>query len=226
MKKIVFFTEISYVIGLIVLAIGTAIMEKCNFGMSMVVAPAYLFHLKMQEYFSWFTFGVAEYTLQAILIIAICIVTRRIKLLYLFSFITAVIYGYILDLAIYLFDNISFDNFYIKIVMFIIGMLLCSFGVSLLFRTYFAPEAYELFVKEYADIFKTNINITKTVYDCVSCIIAVIMSFAFFGLGHFEGVKIGTVICALVNGFIISRCTKIEDKLFDFKDGLNLKRFF
>ena len=39
-------TELAYVLGLVILAFGTALMERANFGMSMVVAPAYLLHLK------------------------------------------------------------------------------------------------------------------------------------------------------------------------------------
>ena len=36
-----FYTEAAYFIGLIMLALGTAFMERADFGMSMVVAPAY-----------------------------------------------------------------------------------------------------------------------------------------------------------------------------------------
>ena len=43
--KRVFYTELAYAIGITVLALGTALMERADFGMSMVVAPAYLLHL-------------------------------------------------------------------------------------------------------------------------------------------------------------------------------------
>ena len=45
--KRVFYCEVAYVLGLVVLAVGTALMEKADFGMSMVVAPAYLLYLKL-----------------------------------------------------------------------------------------------------------------------------------------------------------------------------------
>ena len=48
--KRVFYSESAYFIGIAVLALGTAFMKKANFGMSMVVAPAYLVHLKVSEY--------------------------------------------------------------------------------------------------------------------------------------------------------------------------------
>lgn len=46
MKKI-FYTELSYVMGIIILSMGTAFMEHAEFGLSMIVAPAYLLHLKI-----------------------------------------------------------------------------------------------------------------------------------------------------------------------------------
>ena len=63
MKKI-FYTESAYVAGTVLLALGTALMEKADFGMSTVVAPAYLLYMKLSQSFPFFTFGMAEYTLQ------------------------------------------------------------------------------------------------------------------------------------------------------------------
>lgn len=50
MKKSMFYMEVAYALGLLALAFGTAMMEKANFGLSMVVAPAYILHLKISEY--------------------------------------------------------------------------------------------------------------------------------------------------------------------------------
>ena len=50
MKKRIFYTEIAYILGLIALALGTAFMEKADFGLSMVVAPPYILHLKISEF--------------------------------------------------------------------------------------------------------------------------------------------------------------------------------
>ena len=61
--KRTFYTEAAYAICLAALALGTALMERADFGMSMVVAPAYLIYLKVSGYISWFTFGMAEYCL-------------------------------------------------------------------------------------------------------------------------------------------------------------------
>ncbi len=226
MKKRYFYTELAYIIGLTLLALSAALMEKADFGVSMVVAPAYLLHLQVSQFMPFFTFGMAEYTLQAVLLIIMIIVLRKFRLSYLFSFVTAVLYGFILDLMMYFVSYIPYDNIASRIVYYILGLLGCAIGVSLLFHTYISPEVYELFVKELSAKSKTNINKVKTIYDCTSCVIAIIMSFAFFGMWHFEGVKWGTVVCALINGFTIGLSSKVFEKLFTFKDGLKLSRFF
>ena len=65
--KRIFYCELAYFFGIVVLAFGTALMEKADFGMSMVVAPAYLIHLKISEYVPSFSFGMSEYIFQAVL---------------------------------------------------------------------------------------------------------------------------------------------------------------
>ena len=225
-QKPVLYSELAYVFGLALLAFGAAFMEKADFGMSMVVAPAYLLHLKISQLLPFYTFGMSEYVLQAVLLLVLCVVLRQFRLGYLFSFVTAVLYGFTLDGCIFLVGAIPFSGLYWQGAYYIVGVVLCSVGVSMLFHTYISPEAYELFVKELSAKLGTDINRTKTVYDCVSCLAGVVMSFAFFGFGHFEGVKLGTILCALINGWLIGRISGFLEKRFTFRDGLPLRKFF
>ena len=226
MQKKIFYTEWAYVLGLWILALGTALMERANFGVSMVVAPAYLLHLKISESLPFFTFGMAEYTLQAVILIFMMIALRRVKLSYFLSFVTAVIYGFMLDGTMAAIALIPWSGMIASVCFYIVGMLFCSIGVSLLFHTYFSPEAYELFVKEISGKFHLDIHKCKTVYDCVSCGIGIVLSFAFFGLWQFEGVKWGTILCALINGSIIHLCTKCLERIWTFEDRFPLKKYF
>lgn len=226
MKKKVFYTELSYVLGLVIMAFAAAFTEKADFGMSMVVAPAYILHLKLSQYLPWFTFGVAEYFFQGLLVIVTVIVMRRFKLSYLFSFVTAVLYGTLLDFAMTVIAPLPEGAFAIRVVWYVLGSVFCSLAVSLFFHTYISPEAYELIVKELASKFSIDINKVKTAYDCLSTVIGIVMSFAFFGFGVFEGVKLGTIICALVNGYLISRFTKLLEKHFVFKNRFSLEKYF
>lgn len=225
MKKKVFYTELAYVLGLLIMAIGAAFMEKSDFGLSMIVAPAYLIHLKLEKLLPWFSFGVAEYFFQGVLILITILVMRRFKLSYLFSFVTAILYGTLLDAAIALIAPLPEAGFVLRTVYYVCGLLLCAFSVSLFFHTYISPEAYELIVKELASKFG-NINRIKIVYDLSSMLLSVVLSFLFFGFGVFEGIKWGTLICALVNGFTINCFTKLLERSFVFKNKFQLAKYF
>ena len=228
MKKKGFYTEIAYLIGIVGIALGVGFMERADFGLSMVVAPAYVLHRAISAIpgFEFFTFGVAEYTLQAVLLVLLAIVVRRFRISYLFSFVTAVVYGYVLDLILLIMPQIGADDYVMRVLFFIIGEIFCSLGVSMMFHTYISPEVYELFVSEVSKAYRLRTSRVKTVYDCVSCVIGIALSFIFFGFGNIVGIGWGTVICALINGFIIGWMTKMEDRWFAFKDVLPLRKFF
>lgn len=225
-SKPVFSNELAYVVGIIAVAFGVAFMEKANFGVSMVVAPAYLLYLKLSPMYPFFTFGMAEYTLQFVLLVIMVVILRKFRLSYLFSFVTAVVYGFTLDFCMWSVKGIDAQPVWARLVMFLGGMVLCSIGISFFFHSYVSPEVYELFVKEVSHHIGMDINRFKTIYDCSSCAISIAMSFAFFGLWHFEGVKLGTVFCALVNGSMIGAVSRFLEKRFEFKDCFKLRKYF
>lgn len=226
MKKKTMFTESAYVLGLIILAFGTALITVSNLGVSMIVAPAYLLHLKISPVLPFFSFGMAEYTLQGVIIVVMCLVLRKFHFSYLFSFVTAVLYGFCLDGSLLLLSAVTIDILYIKIALFVIGMLLASLGVALFFRTYISPEAYELFVKKVSAKYGIEIHKFKIGYDAVSFVVSVVMSFVFFGFGVFRGIGWGTVASTLINGAFISFWSKVLGKSFEFKNALGFAKYF
>lgn len=225
-NKPILYTELSYLLGLIAMAFGAAFTELADFGMSMIVAPAYILHLRLSEIWPWFTFGVAEYCFQGALLILMILVLRRFNPSDLFAFVTAVIYGTILDLAMNAVAAIPCDTMLLRIAWFAVGSVLCSLAVSLFFHTYIAPEVYELFVKKFSARYEISISRVKTVYDCTSALLAVLLSFAFFGFGVFRGVGVGTLVCALFNGRLIGKISSVLENTFRFEDRFPLSRFF
>jgi uncharacterized membrane protein YczE len=225
MKK-TFFSETAWIAGALFLALGTAMMERADFGMSTVVAPAYLLYLKVSQSLPFFSFGMAEYTLQAILLIILGLILRRFRRSYLFSFITALVYGFVLDLMMKPLAMVPAQSMAMRLFLYIAGMLVCAIGVAFYFKTYISPAAYELVVKEIAREGNHDIGKVKIIYDVTSCLIAVVLSFLFFGFGHFEGVKAGTFIVAVLNGPLISKCSDILDRMFEFKDRFRFRKYF
>ena len=201
--------EAAYAIGQVTIAFGTALMARADFGVSMVVAPAYLVYLKLSESISWFSFGLAEYLFQALLLL----VTTAV-----------IIYGALLDLFMLVAGRIPTDELWVRIIIFAVGSVTVAVGVAFMFNTYLSPEVYELAVKEIAEKFGFDVGKTKTVYDVISLVLAVAMSFLFFGWWKFEGIGYGTLINALTNGPMITVLNKLYRKKFEFVRKINLKK--
>lgn len=216
-RKIKISSEITYFAAILLLSLAVAILSAADFGISMIVAPAYLVSLKT----SFLSFGQAEYAVQALVFIFLCIILKKFRVSYLFSFGTCLIYGFVLDL----WRKIPFlnpaatppgsMNMPLRVAMFVIGMLLTSFSVALFFKTYLFPQVYDFFVKAVSAKYGIKLPLLKTIID-LSCLTAsAIMTFAFFG--GIKGIGWGTLIMALSNGTVIGFFSKLLDRAFDFQ---------
>jgi uncharacterized membrane protein YczE len=218
MKKIKISCEAVYVIGILLLSLSVAMITASGFGVSMIVAPAYIVSLKV----SFLTFGQAEYVVQGILFIVFCILMKKFKPVYLCSFLTAIIYGAVLDLWRLIIPHFNPNitpvqslPLYLRIIYFAIGMLLTSLSVSLFFRTYFCPQVYDFFVKGVSLKYKLNRTKFKMCFDATFLLISIALTFILFK--RLNGVGIGTVILTCCNGMLIGFFGKILDKHFDFQ---------
>lgn len=218
MKKPVFYSELAYIIGLLILALGTALLNYGDFGMAVVVAPAYVMHQWLD-----ISFGTAEYIIQALMLAIMFAVFRSRKWTWLLSFVTCVLYGLVLDGGIALTQFLP-QLLWLRIVLYVVGIFMCTMGITLLFSTYFTPAVYELFTKVLARRFGWKLHIVKTVYDCCSCVLAVGLSFLL--LGKLEGIGVGSVVCALCYGMLIRLETKLFERMWVFEDKFPLRRHF
>lgn len=216
MKKIKIPNEIAYVLATVILAVAVCFATACDFGVSMVVAPAYILSIK----FPVLTFGQWEYVTQAILFVIFCIMMKRIHWSYLSSFFTCLFYGGVLDLfrLIPLFNpSVTIPgsmNIYLRILYFVLGMVLCSFSIALFNKTYIFPQVVDTFPRGAAKRFNCQFAIPKYIFDASYLVIALALSLIFFH--GVEGIGWGTVVLVVLNGFIISLFIKMLDKCFEF----------
>lgn len=230
MKKPVLSEEAAYVLGILCMALGVACVSASNFGYSMIVAPVYLIFTKLGGLLS---FGTVEYLFQGALLVLLCLILRQFRWQYLLSFATAVIYGYTFDLMLWLVGCLPSESLAARLLLFAVGTVFISISVALFVRSYLAPEVYELFVREIAIRYTLQFGNVKLAYDCISCLFSIILSILMFGLGVFadfsfaalgeaiisgyvlEGIGIGTVVAALVNGPLITLFGKWLDRHFE-----------
>ena len=213
--------EIAYLLAILLMAIGVVFTEAAGFGLSMIVAPAYLISLV-----AGIGFGMAEYLVQGVLLIVLAAVLRRFRLSYLFSFLTAFVYGLALDGLLYLLSGLPAEGMALRILWFSLGSLIVAFSVALFFRVYLSPAAYDLTVREVSDRFSWPIGRVKLCYDLSSAAVSVVLSFIFFGFGVFCGIGVGTLILAFVNGPIIGFFGRWIDRHFDLYPMLPIHKYF
>lgn len=216
-KKIKISCEITYVFATVILALSVAMIALSGFGLSMIVAPAYL----LSEKLGFITFGQGEYIIQALLFIVLCIAMKKVKIAFFSSFLSGVIYGVVLDLwRMIPFFNTDITtpeslSIVVRIALFVVGMLTTSFSIALYFKTYLHPQVYDFFVKAVSDKYKISRAKFKTCFDLIFFTLSVILTFAFFG--KIVGINFGTLIMTVFNGAIIDVCNKLLDKYCCFE---------
>lgn len=215
-KKIHIPGEVIYLVANILLALAVSMVTAASFGVSMIVAPAYILSQKLE----FLTFGQSEYVLQSIMIIIFCIVMKKVKIVYFTSFVTCLIYGAFLDLWRSVIPILNPEittpgsmAMPIRIILFAVGMLLTSFSVALFFHTYLYPQVYDFFVKGVSKRYNIKVSKFKTCFDFSFLTIACIMTLLFFR--KFIGVGIGTIIMTVLNGTIIGAFNKLFQKYID-----------
>ena len=204
-KRLCISSEITYLHAIVLLALAVSILTAADFGISMIVAPAYLLSLKVGA----ITFGQAEYIIQAGVFVLLCLVLRKFKPIYLMSFVTCLIYGAVLDLwrtlpcfnpAVTVPGSMAL---WLRIPMFVVGVLLTSFSVALFFKTYLYPQVNDFFVKAVSCV------------DLTYLLASTVMTFCFFG--KLVGLNWGTLVMAFCNGTIIGFFSKRLDRTFEFR---------
>ena len=228
MKKIKIYEEFAYLFATVFLAFAVAMVSTTGFGLSMIVSPAYILSQKV----SFLTFGQSEYIVQGIMLVIFCILMKKVKLLYLSSFVTGLIYGAVLDfwqIVIPHFNPgitpVGTLPFALRVVYFVLGMILTSFTIALYFKVYLYPQIYDFFVKGVSEKFNIQQSKLKTVYDMVFLAVSVVMTLVLFK--EFVGVGVGTLITAVCNGTIIGFFSKFLDKYFVFEPKFKkLSKYF
>ncbi len=225
MKKLNKASELLWVLGVVLVALGVSICSKANLGVSMIAAPAFIVSEYLMGFWSGFSVGMTEYLLQAVLLVVLCVIVRRFRLKYLLAFAVAVIYGYTLNFFLFLLGGVSFDSLAVRWIMLVVGDIITAFGVACFFRTKLPLQVYELFVAELSDRFGLNINKTKLGFDLSLLAGSVLLACVLFGdlnsltfggfvKGNFHSIGLGTLVTTAINSPIIAAAGKLIDKAF------------
>lgn len=217
-KKIPIYSEVVYLLSNVVIAVAVSMITASALGMSMIVSPAYL----ISEKVGFLTFGQGEYVVQSILFVLMCVILKKIKPLFFAAFGTCLLYGLVLDAVramVPLFDpNVTpagSMGWPVRILLFVIGVPLTSFGIALSFHTYLYPQVVDFFAKAMIDHFHLDRAKFKTCYDAAFFVLSLVLSFAFFG--KIVAIGVGTIVMVLCNGFLLDRFSRWLEAHFEIK---------
>ena len=198
-----------FLVGLFVNSLGVSLITKANLGTSPISSIPYVLSLN-------FPFTLGNFTIFfSIFLIALqlIILRRNFKLEHILQIPVSIIFGYFIDLTMILFFWVNPEAYIMKIVYLLIGCLILGVGVYMEVLADVVMLPGESFVRAIVLTWKTNFGTTKICFDVSMSVIAAVLSFVF--AGRLAGVREGTVIAALLVGFI---ARLIGKKLVFLKD--------
>ena len=187
---------IIFLIGLFINSLGVSLITKADLGTSPISSIPYVLSLNFPMTLGQFTI------LFSILLIVIQLFIQRknFKAEHLLQIPISILFGYFIDLTMVLLTFVHPQAYGFKIVYLLIGCVILGFGVYMEVLANVAMLPGESFVRAVSTTWNTNFGNTKVAFDVSLTVIAAILSFLF--AKRLDGVREGTIIAALLVGFI------------------------
>ena len=182
--------------GLFVNGLGVSFITKAGLGTSPITSIPYTLSLGFTPTVGMFTlvFNIFLVILQVILL------RRNFQLQSLLQLPIIALFSFFIDLTMSLLGFMQPETYAMKVVSLIVGFLILGFGVFMEMVANVAMLPGEATVRAVSDVFSTDFGKTKIAFDSSITVIAAILSFIMFK--HLDGVREGTIVAAILVGFI------------------------
>lgn len=197
-----------FVISLFFSALGVAFTKHGDLGVSPISSVANVMSYKLD----FFTLGVWLIIWNCVLILGqILILRKKFQLIQLLQIPLSFLFGCFTDFGLWLVDFIPVDNYIVRLIMVVIGIVILGFGVSLSVSANVIMNSGEAFVKAISDTINKNFGNVKIAFDVCCVVTALILSLLFFDF-TIKGTREGTIISALCTGLVVKLFQKLTDK--------------
>ena len=201
-----------FLVGLFVNSLGVSLITKANLGTSPISSIPYVLSLNFPFTLGNFTIFFSIF----LIVLQLIILRKNFKVEHILQIPVSIIFGYFIDLTMILFFWVNPEAYIMKIVYLLIGCLILGVGVYMEVLADVVMLPGESFVRAIVLTWKTNFGTTKICFDVSMSVIAAVLSFVF--TGKLAGVREGTVIAALLVGFIARLIAKklafLKDMIF------------
>lgn len=183
-------------VGLFVNGLGVSFITKAGLGTSPITSIPYTLSLGFTPTVGMFTlvFNIFLIILQVILL------RRNFQLQNLLQLPIIALFSFFIDLTMSLLGFMQPETYAMKVVSLIVGCLILGFGVFMEMVANVSMLPGEATVRAVSDVFSTDFGKTKIAFDSSMTVIAAILSFIMFK--HLDGVREGTIVAAILVGFI------------------------
>ena len=182
--------------GLFVNGLGVSFITKAGLGTSPITSIPYTLSLGFTPTVGMFTFVFNIF----LIILQVILLRRNFQLQNLLQLPIIALFSFFIDLTMSLLGFMQPETYAMKVVSLIVGCLILGFGVFMEMAANVAMLPGEATVRAVSDVFSTDFGKTKIAFDSSMTVIAAILSFIMFR--HLDGVREGTIVAAILVGFI------------------------
>lgn len=187
---------IVFLIGLFINSLGVSLITKADLGTSPISSIPYVLSLN-------FPFTLGQFTIAfslLLILIQLVILRRNFKAEHLLQIPISILFGYFIDLTMVMLFFVNPQSYLSSVVYLLIGCVILGFGVYTEVLANVAMLPGESFVRAVSSTWKTEFGSTKVAFDVSLTVIAAVLSMIF--AHRLDGVREGTIIAALLVGFI------------------------
>lgn len=187
-----------FIISLFFIGLGIGFAKQADLGISPISSVPNVMSLK----FDFLSLG--EWLIVANLLLLlgqILLLRRQFKMVQLLQIPLSFLFGYFTDLGVWIVKGLPSDTYLIKFILLLVSIVIIGFGVALGVIANAILNSPEAFMKVIAEKTKKDFGTIKVIFDVSWVAIATVLSLIFFG--GLEGIREGTVISAILVGFVV-----------------------
>lgn len=185
-----------FLAGLFVNALGVSLVTKASLGTSPISSIPYVLSLNYPLTLGNFTIIFSIF----LILLQLLILRKNFKIENALQIPVSIAFGYFIDLTMYMFFWVDPQNYVVKLISLLAGCVVLGFGVYMEVLADVVMLPGESFVRAIVQTWNPNFGTTKIIFDSSMTIMAGVLSVLFFG--KLNGVREGTIMAALLVGFI------------------------
>ncbi len=187
---------IVFLIGLFINSLGVSLITKADLGTSPISSIPYVLSLNFPLTLGQFTIAFSL----LLILIQLVILRRNFKAEHLLQIPISILFGYFIALTMVILFFVDPQTYLSSVIHLLIGCVILGFGVYTEVLADMAMLPGESFVRAVSSTWKTEFGSTKVAFDVSLTVIAAVLSLIFSH--RLDGVREGTIIAALLVGFI------------------------